>query len=235
MGKAILIAEDDPKTAQLVAKYLERERFEVLIAPDGAKALELAAGHDLSLVILDLMLPKVDGWEVCRRLRSQSTVPILMLTARGEEVDRVTGLSMGADDYVIKPFSPRELVARVQALLRRSEGEFSRAKAQLKSGELVLDQDSYQARQGGRKLDLTLHEFRILAALMEKPGRVFSRDQLLSRLYPQGEAVVDRVIDVHISKLRQKLDTDPSKPSYIKTIRGIGYSLLPPKMPNEDI
>ncbi|MCB2190774.1 MAG: response regulator transcription factor [Deltaproteobacteria bacterium] len=229
MAKPILIAEDDTKTANLVAKYLEREGYAVLIVTDGAEALRLADEHELRLVILDLMLPKVDGWEVCRRLRKTSNVPILMLTARGEEIDRVSGLALGADDYVVKPFSPRELVARVQALLRRTEGELRHAPVRLKAGPLVLDQDSYQAWLEDRKLELTLHEFRILAALMEKPGRVLSREQLLSCLYPQGEAVVDRVIDVHIGKLRQKLDTDPARPSHIKTVRGVGYSLLTPE------
>jgi DNA-binding response OmpR family regulator len=234
MDKPILIAEDDPKTARLVAMYLEREGYTMLIAPDGAKALELATQHDLRMVILDIMLPEVDGWEVCYRLREQGNVPILMLTARGEEMDRVSGLAMGADDYVVKPFSPRELVARVKALLRRTEGKLGRSNSQLQVGELALDLDSYQAHLGSRTLELTLHEFRILAALMDKPGRVLSRDQLLNRLYPQGEAVVDRVIDVHIGKLRQKLDMDPSKPSIIKTVRGVGYSLMPPERPHED-
>jgi DNA-binding response OmpR family regulator len=229
MTKPILIAEDDAKTGNLISKYLEREGYMALIAPDGAEALRLAEKHDVRLVILDLMLPKVDGWEVCRRLRKTSNVPILMLTARGEEIDRVSGLALGADDYVVKPFSPRELVARVQALLRRSEGELQRAPARLKAGALALDQDTYQAWLEDRKLELTLHEFRILAALMQQPGRVLSRDQLLSYLYPQGEAVVDRVIDVHIGKLRQKLGGDSTGPGYIKTVRGVGYSLLPPE------
>ncbi|MFH1058369.1 MAG: response regulator transcription factor [Pseudomonadota bacterium] len=229
MEKPILIAEDDPNTARLVAMYLEREGFTALIAPDGVKALELAARHELRLVILDLMLPGADGWEVCRRLRERGGVPILMLTARGEEMDRVAGLAMGADDYVVKPFSPRELVARVQALLRRAEGRLGLPPSRLQAGGLVLDLDTYQAWVDSRALELTLHEFRILAALMEKPGRVLSRDQLLTRLYPQGEAVVDRVIDVHIGKLRQKLDADPARPSHINTVRGVGYSLASPE------
>lgn len=233
MARPILIAEDDIKTGNLIAKYLEREGYTALIAPDGAEALRLADKHDLRLVILDLMLPEVDGWEVCRRLRKTSNVPILMLTARGEEIDRVSGLALGADDYVVKPFSPRELVARVQALLRRSEGELKRAPARLRVGALVLDQDTYQAWLKQRQLELTLHEFRILTALMRHPGRVFSRDQLLSYLYPRGEAVVDRVIDVHIGKLRQKLGTDPAGSGYIKTVRGVGYSLLPPEEAHE--
>ena len=180
MHRPILIAEDDAKTARLVSMYLEREGFTTLMAPDGSQALELAALHELRLVILDLMLPEIDGFEVCRRLREKGSVPILMLTARGEEMDRVSGLSMGADDYVVKPFSPRELVARVHALLRRSEGELSPNRALLKTGELALDRDSYQVWLKGRKIDLTLHEFRILASLMEQPGRVFSREQLLA-------------------------------------------------------
>ena len=186
-------------------------------------------------MILDLMLPEIDGWEVCRRLREKGSVPILMLTARGEEMDRVTGLTMGADDYVVKPFSPRELVARVKALLRRSEGGLSQSANRLQVGGLILDRDSYQASLDGRKLDLTLHEFRILAALMENPGRVFSREQLLRHLYPQGEAVIDRVIDVHIGKLRQKLGGDPEKPSYIDTVRGVGYRMPPPEELHEGI
>jgi len=219
----ILIAEDDRKTASLVALYLEREGFKTISAYDGRQALELAKRHKPGFVILDLMLPKIDGIEVCRQLRSQSHVPILMLTAKDEELDRVLGFSLGADDYVVKPFSPRELVARVKAILRRVSPETSKAKGLLAYGRLALDPEKRRVTLNGHPVSLTLSEYKLLHALMAAAGRVFSREELLNRLYPRGEAVIDRVVDVHIGKLRQKIEKDPAKPSYIVTVRGIGY------------
>lgn len=219
----VLIVEDDKKTASLVALYLERDGFQTIAAYDGQKALELARRHNLIFVILDLMLPTVDGWEVCRELRRSSDVPILILTAREEEMDRVLGLSLGADDYVVKPFSPRELVARVKAILRRARPEAARAQGVLSQGGLIVDPEKHQVTLKGRPISLTVFEFKLLQALMASPGRVFTREELLNHLYPGGEAVVDRVIDVHIGKLRQKIEEDPSKPRYILTVRGVGY------------
>lgn len=219
----ILIVEDDKKTASLVALYLERDGFQTIAAYDGRQALELAERHNPIFVILDLMLPNVDGWEVCRELRRSSDVPILILTAREEEMDRVLGLSLGADDYVVKPFSPRELVARVKAILRRARPEAAKAHSPLSCWGLVVDLEKRKVTLNGHPVSLTPSEFKLLQILMASPGRVFSREELLDRLYPHGQVVVDRVIDVHIGKLRQKIEEDPSKPRYILTVRGIGY------------
>jgi DNA-binding response OmpR family regulator len=174
-------------------------------------------------VILDLMLPHLDGWEVCRELRRASDVPILMLTARGEELDRVVGLSMGADDYVVKPFSSRELVARVKAILRRARPKASAPKRQLAHGDLVLNLEKRKVTVHGQSVGLTAFEYKLLQAIMASPGRIFTREELLDHLYPGGETVIDRVIDVHIGKLRQKIEDDPAKPRYILTVRGMGY------------
>jgi len=221
----ILIAEDDKKTAALVELYLKREGFRTLIAYDGEQALEMARRHKPGFVILDLMLPILDGWEVCRRLRQGSDVPILMLTARGEEVDRVSGLTLGADDYVVKPFSPRELVARVRAILRRGRQTGTMGNGTLSHGDLLLDLGKRTVSLRGRPLTLTAHEYRLLNALMAAPGKVFTRQELLDHIYPDGEAVIERVIDVHIGKLRHKIEEDPAAPRRILTVRGIGYQL----------
>ncbi|MGD8371964.1 MAG: response regulator transcription factor [Syntrophobacterales bacterium] len=221
--KPILIVEDDKKTASLVELYLQREGFQTVLALDGREALELARRYNPMLVVLDLMLPLVDGWEVCRELRSWSDVPILMLTARGEEVDRISGLTLGADDYVVKPFSPRELVARVKAILRRVRSDTTAKRTVWSHKDLVLDLDKRKVSLSGRAISLTVHEYNLLKALMTRPGRVFTRAELLDRLYPDGESVIDRVIDVHIGKLRQKIEKDSSRPRHILTVRGIGY------------
>ncbi|MBI2090424.1 MAG: response regulator transcription factor [Deltaproteobacteria bacterium] len=223
ISNPILVVEDDRKTASLVALYLEREGFKTVTAFDGSQALELARRHKPIFVILDLMLPQVDGWEICRELRRTSDVPILILTAREEEMDRVLGLSLGADDYVVKPFSPRELVARVKAVLRRARPGPAGAKSLLTSGDLILDLEKRCVTLRGALVSLTLAEYRLLETLMAAPGRVFTREELLNALYPEGEAVIDRVIDVHIGKLRQKIEADPSTPRYIFTVRGLGY------------
>ena len=226
----ILIVEDDKKTASLVALYLEREGFQTVLASDGPQALELAKRHKPAFVILDLMLPKLDGWEVCRQLRTSSNVPILMLTARGEEIDRVSGLTLGADDYVAKPFSPRELVARVKAILRRARPETPQGKNFLSHGKLALDLEKRKVTLNDHALSLTPHEYKLLQALMSAPGRVFTRPELLDHLYPGGEEVIDRVIDVHIGKLREKIEQDPANPRYILTVRGVGYQFAEEKV-----
>jgi len=222
--KTVLIVEDDKKTTSLVALYLKKEGFNPMVAHDGLEGLALAKHHHPILVILDLMLPKLDGWEVCRQLRRMSDVPIIMLTARGEEVDRISGLTLGADDYVAKPFSPRELVARVKAVLRRGRLFPTTDKNILSHKDLVLNLEKRTVRLKGRPVQLTPHEYALLQALMVAPGRVFTRDELLNHLYPSGEAfVIDRVIDVHIGKLRQKIEDSPSTPRFIMTARGVGY------------
>jgi DNA-binding response OmpR family regulator len=170
------------------------------------------------------MIPKTDGWEVCRRLRKNSDTPVIMLTARGEEIDRVAGLTLGADDYVVKPFSPRELVARVKAVLRRTVKPAQENISVFVYGGIRLDLEMRRLTVNGELVSLTPHEYSLLAALIATPGRTFTRDELLARLYPKGDAVViDRVVDVHIGKLRQKIEPQPAKPQFILTVRGIGY------------
>jgi DNA-binding response OmpR family regulator len=220
----ILIIEDDQKTAALVSLYLEKEGFVCITAYDGREGLRLAAVHQPVFVIVDLMLPEIDGWDVCRQLRRRSNVPILILTARGDEIDRVSGLTLGADDYVVKPFSPRELVARVKAILRRSRQEVAADRNILCHGDLSLDLEKRRVSINDRQVFLTPHEYALLKAFMSNPGKTFIRDELLDRLYPRGDAlVIDRVVDVHIGKLRQKIEPDPANPRYILTVRGLGY------------
>jgi DNA-binding response OmpR family regulator len=220
----VLIVEDDRNTAALVAAYLEREGFTTLQIHDGGEAAAAAAAASPVFVILDVMLPNLDGWEICRQLRENSDVPILMLTAREEEVDRVAGLAMGADDYVVKPFSPRELVERVKAILRRSRKAVPRAACGVLTFDgLELDPEKRRVARDGRELTLTSSEYKILYALMVAPGRAFSREELLNHCYRNGEVVIDRVIDVHVGKLRQKIEDDPARPHYIQTVRGHGY------------
>ncbi|HJV66852.1 MAG TPA: response regulator transcription factor [Geomonas sp.] len=221
----VLIVEDDHNTAALVATYLEREGFATVLVHEGDEAIPAAEASSPVFVILDVMLPKMDGWEICRRLRKSSNVPILMLTAREEEVDRVAGLAMGADDYVVKPFSPRELVERVKAILRRSKPAAAPAPASavLSFHDLELDPEKHRITRAGRPVPLTTSEYKILFALMSAPGKAFSREELLNNCYRHGEVVIDRVIDVHIGKLRQKIEDDPSHPRFILTVRGHGY------------
>ncbi len=219
----VLIVEDDENTASLVTTYLEREGFTTLVAHDGEDGLAKAREHEPDFVILDLMLPKLDGWEVCRQLRRFSNVPILMLTAREEEMDRVMGLSLGADDYVVKPFSPRELIERVKAIMRRVRPVQAQESAVLRHGDLSLDPEKHRVSLKNQTINLTSSEYKLLLTLMKSPGRVFSRDELLDHFYDHGEIVIDRVIDVHIGKIRQKIEVDPSKPRYIITVRGFGY------------
>lgn len=220
----ILIVEDDRNTASLVATYLEKEGFIPLIENDGHRGLIAAQKLNPDLVILDLMLPGIDGLEICRRLRQQSNIPILMLTAREEEIDRVLGFSLGADDYVVKPFSPRELVERVKAILRRTQpSSAGTAFGILRSGLLQLDPEKHKVTLDNQDIQLTSSEYKLLYTLMGLPGRVFSRGELLRKFYDHEEAVVERVIDVHINKLRQKIEPDPALPVYIETVRGFGY------------
>ena len=222
----ILIVEDDRNTASLVATYLEKEGFSTAIACDGQQALDMERQSDPVFIILDVMLPKFDGWEICRRIRKHSDVPILMLTAREDEIDRVMGLSIGADDYVVKPFSPRELVERVKAILRRTRRAPVAQKVVLAHRGLVLDPEKHKVSLEGQLVNLTSLEYKLLYALMGSPGRVYSRNELLDHFYEHGEIVVDRVIDVHIGKLRQKIEQDPANPRFIHTVRGFGYRFV---------
>lgn len=227
-GSPVLVVEDDENIARLVATYLRREGFEALIAGDGRRALHLVGQMRPGFVILDLMLPGVDGWEVCRRIRSRSDVPIIMLTARGEELDRLQGFSLGVDDYVVKPFSPAELMERVKAILRRTSGQVQRTDSCRVCGELTLDPDGHTVMFGATELELTPSEYRLLRALIEAPGRVFSREDLLDFIHPEGGAVIDRVVDVHVGNIRRKIEPDPTRPRYVRTVRGAGYKLVEP-------
>lgn len=220
----VLIVEDDRNTAALVATYLEREGFSTVVVHDGGQAIQTAVDCNPVFVILDVMLPNMDGWQICRTLRKTSAVPVLMLTAREEEVDRVAGLAMGADDYVVKPFSPRELVERVKAILRRSRPASPPAAVVLSCAGLELDPEKHRVTRDGKVVTLTSWEYKLLHALMSSPGKAFSREELLGQCYQNSEAVIDRVIDVHIGKLRQKIEVDPSRPCFILTVRGHGYT-----------
>jgi two-component system response regulator RstA len=225
----VLLVEDDARLAALTAEYLKRHGVEVASASDGASALEQARRTRFDAVLLDLMLPGRSGLEVCRELRGRSDVPILMLTARGEEADRVLGLELGADDYLTKPFSPRELLARVQALVRRARGQAGPASRPIVVGELELDPGALRAVLAGNELALTAYEFQLLRALAERAGQVLSRERLLELARGSAEEAFDRSIDVHISRLRAKLGDDPKHPRWLKTVRGAGYQLAAPR------
>jgi len=216
--------DDDEKLVSLVREYLEPHGFEVAAVHDGHRGVEAAISTDPALVILDLMLPGIDGLELCRRLRQASRVPVLMLTARGDETDRIVGLEMGADDYLSKPFNARELLARIRAILRRSDGEEAvDAAAPIQAGPVVVDPGARRVTVRGKDVDLTTAEFDILHALAASAGRVLSRDQLLEKVHGQGWAAYDRSVDVHISRIRQKIEEDPRRPALLKTVRGVGY------------
>jgi DNA-binding response OmpR family regulator len=223
-GKRVLVVDDDVKTVELVKLYLNRDGYRVLTADNGNDALRLARESHPDLIVLDLMLPGIKGLDVCRTLRQESDVPIIMLTALTTDDDRLTGLNLGADDYVSKPFSPRELAARVRAVLRRLPGE--RGPAKITRGTLTIDFLKHEAYLADRPLNLTPIEFKILGALAKEPGRVFNRAQIIENALGQDFESFDRTIDVHILKLRRKLEPDSRHPKYIKTIYGAGYKLM---------
>ena len=222
----LLLVEDDERLASLTRDYLRRHNVVASIARDGESGLVEALRHRFDVVLLDIMLPGLDGIEVCQRLRERSDVPIIMITARGEEADRVLGLEIGADDYLPKPFSARELLARIRAVVRRARGQVGPRIRVLQEGGLVLDPAAHSARLDSRQLDLTSYEFSILFALVERAGRVLSREQLMDLAGGSPEEAFDRSIDVHISKLRGKLGDDPRRPRWIRTIRGLGYKYI---------
>ena len=222
----ILVVDDDPKIVALVRAYLERERFRVVTAGDGRSALQAIEEHAPRLVILDLMLPEIDGLAVIRRTRAMGDVPILVLSARGSTGDRIQGLTEGADDYLPKPFSPAELVARVRTILRRSERDSleSGGNVRYRLADLDVDAARHTVRVGGREIVLSILELRLLVALLAADGRILTRDQLLDAIHGVGEAdVTDRAIDVYVKRLREKLDDDPASPRYVATVRGAGY------------
>jgi DNA-binding response OmpR family regulator len=218
----VLVVDDEPKIVKLVRAYLEQGGFAVVDAGDGQTALIQLRREKPDLVVLDLNLPGIDGLEVARIARREGNTPIIMLTARVEDTDRIVGLELGADDYVTKPFNPRELVARVRAVLRRTSGS-APAPEVLRAGDLILDMQAHQATLSGRPLELTPTEFDLLAVLLQNPGRVFTRLELLDRLQGDAYEGYERTIDAHIKNLRAKLSDDPRHPRYIETVFGVGY------------
>jgi DNA-binding response OmpR family regulator len=225
----ILVVEDDLTVSEVVTRYLEREGFVVDVAYDGAVALERALADPPELVVLDVMIPSLDGFEVCRRLRAAAPVPVIMLTARGEEADRIVGLELGADDYVSKPFSPRELTARIKAVLRRAGGSAATAGDQpttLTAGGLAVDTVAHEARRDGELVSLTSREFDLLVHFMRHPRRAFRREQLLEQVW--GFAYGDTsTVTVHVRRLREKVETDPADPRHVCTVWGVGYRFEP--------
>jgi DNA-binding response OmpR family regulator len=221
-GGTILLVEDEDDIASVVRAYLERDGFRVVWATHGTEGLQALEQHDVRLAILDLQLPDTDGFELCRAIRSYSRLPVVMLTARDEEIDRVTGLELGADDYVTKPFSPRELVARVHAVLRRAEPDDEHET--LDAGDVVLDRRSRTAIVDGREVELTAREFELVWHLAERPGVVVSRERILERVWGLAFPGGTRTVDVHVGQLRRKLD----RPGLIRTVRGAGYKLIVP-------
>lgn len=220
-GKRVLVVDDNVKTAELVKLYLERDGYRVTLSHDGLDAIRLAQETHPDLIVLDLMLPGMDGLSILRRLRVDSDVPVILLTAKTTDEDKLAGLQLGADDYVTKPFSPRELAARVRTVLRRLPGE--RGPDEIKRGELVLDFPKQTAYLSGKPLGLTAVEFKLLGVFVREPGRVFSRAELIEKARGYGYEGFDRTMDVHILNLRRKLELDPAKPSFIKTVYGAGY------------
>lgn len=220
----VLLVDDDVKLLKLLRTYFEKDSFSVLTATNGIAALRLISEHAPDAVVLDLMLPEMDGWAVCRQLREDNEIPILMLTARDAESDRLEGLEIGADDYVVKPFSPREVVARVKAILRRSRGQTMRT-APLFFDGLVVDTARHTVKLNGEPLELTPVEFKLLTIFMLNPGKVFTRLQLVEQIQGYNFDGLERTIDVHIKNLRRKIEADSKNPGYIVTVYGVGYKL----------
>jgi len=231
-----LYIEDDARLAALIRDYLGKHDVEVTVAGEGEAGLKVFERGRFDVVLLDLMLPGLDGLEVCRRIRgheAKGRTPILMLTARGEDIDKIVGLEIGADDYLAKPFNPRELLARIRAVLRRTHAPGDAA-PRFSAGALAIDFDAREVTVAGRRVVLTHFEFELLALLARSAGRVLSRDQIVDRLKGEEFDSFDRSIDVHVSKLRAKLEDDPKQPRWIKTVRGVGYVLARPELPDTD-
>lgn len=225
MSHKILIADDEQHLLDTVKAYLQAEGFTVLTVKNGRDALLTARHEEPDLVILDVMMPELNGWEAARLIRKQSDVPILFLTARVDEADQITGLEIGADEYVTKPFSPRVLVAKVRALLRRVYGDLASEPSLWRVGGLELNADTHLVTRDGERVDLTPSEFDLLRVLIARPGRVFTRMELLDHLQGDAYAGYERTIDVHIKNLRAKLEADPRHPVYIETVYGVGYRM----------
>jgi two-component system OmpR family response regulator len=220
--KKILVVDDEKKIVDIVKAYLERDGYRVIVAYDGRLALQMARSESPDLIVLDLMLPEVSGWDVCRTLRAESNVPIIMLTALDDDSDKIVGLELGADDYVVKPFNPKELVSRVRAVLRRAEGAAVKTK-RIEFAGLSIDLERHEVKRGEKLVELTLTEFELLRVLAEAPGRVYSRMQLLDKVQGSAYEGYERTIDSHIKNLRKKVETDPERPKYVITVRGVGY------------
>ncbi len=225
MQKLILIIEDEKQIVDILKFNLERENYKVIYALDGEAGLELALSKAPDLILLDVMLPGMDGFDVCRRVREKSRVPILMLTARDEELDKVLGLEMGADDYITKPFGVRELMARVKAHLRRTTGDEEKSGEVIRFGEYCILCDRYEVTKDGQEVDLTLREFELLKFLASQPGRIFTRENLLEQVWGYEYFGEVRTVDVTIRRLREKIEENPAEPRYIVTKRGVGYYL----------
>jgi len=223
VNRKILMVDDDKKTVDLVRLYLEKDGYRALAAYDGRQALSLIRQKRPDLVVLDLMLPEVDGLDVCRILRAESRVPIIMLTARTTEEDKLLGLDLGADDYVTKPFSPRELLARVRAVLRRVDEEDSKGPLQMRFGNLAVDFVRHEVAVRGEPVYLTPKEFKLLETLIQAPGRAFTRLELLDRVFGFDYEGLERTVDVHVMNLRKKIESNPREPTYIQTVYGVGY------------
>lgn len=221
--RKILVVDDDRKIVELVKLYLERDGYRVLVAYDGLRALELARQKRPDLIVLDLLLPEVDGLDVCRILQTESKAPIIMLTAKTTEADKLIGLDMGADDYVTKPFSPRELLARVRAVLRRVGEETASGLAEMRFADLLIDRRRHEVRVRDKVVDITPTEFRLLEVLAGEAGRVFTRLELLDRVLGYDFEGFERTIDVHVRNLRKKIEPDPKRPIYVQTVYGVGY------------
>jgi len=226
--QTVLVVDDEPKIAQLARDYLEHAGFAVVTAGDGPSALHAARVRHPDLVVLDLGLPGLDGLEVMRAIRSTGAMPIVVVTARDTELDKLLGLELGADDYVTKPFSPRELVARVRAVLRRTE-RATEARDRIEVGDLVLDVPRLRVTLRGRPIDLTATEFSLLATMAREPGRVFTRSQLLDAVHGVAFDSYERAIDAHVKNLRRKLEPEPSRPRYVLTVYGVGYRVAEPE------
>lgn len=221
----VLVVDDDPHIRDLLRLYVTRDGHRVVFATDGAQAIAVANQHTPDLVLLDIMLPGIDGLEVCRQLRETSDVPIMLLTARSGDSDKVVGLDLGADDYVVKPFSPRELMARIRAQLRRRKNA-ELDDPVLSSSGLVVDPGAMEVQLNGKPVEITSTEFRILQALMRRAGRVFTRDELISASHAGDSGILDRTIDVHVGRLRRKLGDSSATPRYVATVRGVGYKFV---------
>jgi len=227
---SVLVVDDEPQIVEVLERYLSDEGFIVHKAYDGAAAVRAAAGEKPNLILLDLKLPGMNGYEVFREIRNGSAVPIIMLTSRGEEVDRVVGLELGADDYITKPFSPREVVARIKAVLRRAQAQAATASSLehttvIRNGEIEIDPQDHEVRVRGTVVTLTPTEFRILELLAANPGRTFTRAQLLDKIKGDELEIYDRTLDRHVANLRHKIEADPANPRYVVTVFGVGYKM----------